>query len=326
MWKLCRFVTVQIVVFALFASTVISPIRIAAADPDSQVSLDERQVFALYFGWWTEETWTTDERLTDVPARPYDVRDPADMLQQIRAAESAGIDAFLVDWLGPDNITDEAFMALLNAAETRDFKIAAVVDLNERDYLSSMESIQDAMEVLFQDRINHPAYLRVDDKPIIFFWAQERFTISQWQYVRNTFDPNHETIWLMEGTNMAYIPTFQGSYLFNVTFSNDPAEMMAYWQNRGALNGGDLFLPTVTPGWDESEFAGWRMEATQSRDRANGDFLQESWEAATSLNTDAVLVVSWNGYFENSHVEPSSVFGTQTTDLLRELIAEWKSG
>ena len=39
-----------------------------------------------------------------------------------------------------------------------------------------------------------------------------------------------------------------------------------------------------------------------------------------------ILVVSWNEYLENSHIEPSQQYGTQALDTLRPLISSWKSG
>jgi hypothetical protein len=287
---------------------------------------EDKQVFAFYFGWWTQETWDTDDRLIDAPLNRYDVRDPRQVGTQIAAAQRAGIDAFIVDWLGLDNLTDEAFRVVLDESATRDFAAAAVVDLNERNYLNALDSVQEAMTVLLTDLIYHPGYLHLDGKPVIYFWNQERFSITQWQQLRDVLDPNYQTIWLMEGTNTSYIPTFQGMYLFNTVWSDDPSGLMNHYQRRTAMMGGDYFIPTALPGWNESAFAGWRPMAVPMRDRGeDGDFLRESWNAAISTGQDHVLVVSWNGYFENSHVQPSLTYGLETINTLRELIGDWKA-
>ena len=36
--------------------------------------------------------------------------------------------------------------------------------------------------------------------------------------------------------------------------------------------------------------------------------------------------MSWNEYLENSHIEPSQAYGTQSLDTLRPLVAAWKGG
>src|SRR5690606_14620627 len=38
-----------------------------------------------------------------------------------------------------------------------------------------------------------------------------------------------------------------------------------------------------------------------------------------------ILIVSWHEFMETSHIEPSQNFGTQSLDVLRPLIAQWKA-
>jgi hypothetical protein len=63
---------------------------------------------------------------------------------------------------------------------------------------------------------------------------------------------------------------------------------------------------------------------TSRRDRANGQFLSNSFRNATTVGSDVIIVVSWNEYLENSHIEPSQVYGTQSLDILRTVITAWK--
>ena len=292
----------------------------AQTDPD-------RLVLALYFGWWTDDSWT-DENISDAPLTLYDTRNPDDIERQIETAQEAGIDAFLVDWIGVtnNNVTHQSFENVLEVSSEVGFSAAAVIDLNERDFLASFDQVEESMDYLFNEAINQPGYLRIDGKPIIYFWNQERFTVSTWMSIRAQYDPNYETIWMMEGTSAAYMPTFQGMYLMSTAWSDDPEMVMEYWQDRTELYGGEYFHPTAAPGWDESEFAGWRSYSTPPRDREHGDFLRGAWSAAEEVAQDDVIIVtSWNGYYENSHVEPSINYGTETTDLLRELIIDWKN-
>ncbi|KXK21204.1 MAG: putative glycosyltransferase, partial [Chloroflexi bacterium OLB15] len=62
------------------------------------------------------------------------------------------------------------------------------------------------------------------------------------------------------------------------------------------------------------------------RARNNGQFLTNSWNGAVSSGANAILIVSWNEYIENSHIEPSQVYGTQSLDVLRPLVAAWEGG
>jgi uncharacterized protein YraI len=69
-----------------------------------------------------------------------------------------------------------------------------------------------------------------------------------------------------------------------------------------------------------------RSNPTSPQNRAGGSFLQSSWNGAAASGAGAILIVSWNEYFENSHIEPSQLHGTQALDTLRPMIAAWESG
>lgn len=285
-----------------------------------------RQVYAFYFGWWTGESWG-DGRLIDRPAAQYDSRDSGAIGRQIDEARGAGIDAFIMSWFGPknDNLTHQVFNMLLDQASARGFKAAASVDMFEPGYNATVDEVLGTLNYLINDRANHPAYLRYDGKPVIYFWNQSRFSTSDWSNIRNQVDPNRSTIWVMEGTDTSYLSVFDGLYLFNTAWSGNPAATASQWMGATQAAGGWFYTPTVLPGWDESLMAG-RANPTSPQDRSGGEFLTNSWNGAASSGAGVILIVSWNEYFENSHIEPSQTFGTLALDTLRPLIAAWKGG
>ncbi len=50
---------------------------------------------------------------------------------------------------------------------------------------SMVEMLRHALNV----HANHPAYLRVDGKPVLFFWRQQRWGVGTWQSIRDQVDP-----------------------------------------------------------------------------------------------------------------------------------------
>lgn len=287
---------------------------------------ERRQVWAYYFGWWGQDSWN-DARLIDKPAQPYSSFDAGAIGRQIDQAKGAGIDAFIMSWFGPknNNMTHTVFNTLLDQAAAKGFKAAASVDLVDASYYTTGAEVVDALRYLINDRANHPAYLRYAGKPVIYFYYQARYSAADWANIRAQVDPDRHTIWVAEGTNTAFLPTFDGLYLFNTAWAGDPAAVASQWfaATRGA--GGWFYTPTVLPGWNESRMAG-RSNPTAARDRANGQFLQSSWGGAAASGAGVILIVSWNEYYENSHIEPSQLYGTQALDTLRPLIASWKAG
>jgi hypothetical protein len=308
-------------VFTFVVALALTGVVLSAAPGQAQTG---RQVYAFYFGWWTGESWH-DGRLIDRPAAPYDSRDAGAVGRHIDQAKSVGIDAFIMSWFGPkdNNLTQQVFGILLDQAGARGFKAGAAVDMHEAGYNNSIEEVRTSLAHLIGDRVHHPAYLRYDGKPVIYFWSQGRFSVAQWREIRNQVDPDHNTIWVMEGSNTSYLAVFDGLYLFNTVWSNNPAATASTWQTRTQQAGGWFYTPTVLPGWQDVT---GRANPTATRDRTDGQYLSRSWIGAASSGANVILITSWNEYFENSHIEPSERHGTQALDILRPLIAEWKSG
>ncbi|MDX2162172.1 MAG: endo-1,3-alpha-glucanase family glycosylhydrolase [bacterium] len=310
--------TVRFLLIALTCTLIAGATVGASAD-------DNKQVFAIYFGWWSNDGWR-DERLSDAPAELYDVRDPATAATHIERAKAAGIDGFIVAWLGiaNDNITHRSLLTLLEASETRDFQIGVMVDLNERNFLETLGDLDQSLAFLVSDVITHPSYMRIDGQPAIYFWNQQRYTVGTWMNARAAYDPNYEQLWIMEGTTQSYMPTFDGMMLLDTAWAENPADVNAYWQERTLMMGGRYFLPTVIPGWDASAFAGWSPYATPPVDRGDGALLLQQWNAAAAVAESTLIVNSWNGYYYNTHIEPSLNFGSSAYDQLASLIPAWE--
>ena len=55
-------------------------------------------------------------------------------------------------------------------------------------------------------------------------------------------------------------------------------------------------------------------------ERNNGDTLRRQFQTATTSGPDALGIISWNEYSENSYIEPSRNYGTTYLDILTELL------
>ena len=284
---------------------------------------DERVVLAFYYGWFDGASWG-DGRLADHPAEPYSSSDRGAMARQISQAQSAGIDAFVMGWYGPESGINSSILAsLMDQAAAQGFRVAVDVDLGA-GFNSTFDSILLTMRDLIANRIHHPAYFRYQGKPVIFFWNQGRFSPAQWADIRAQVDPSHDTIWMAEGASaLDYLPTFDGLHLYNIAWSGNPAQTAATWAQR-AQQAGAYFAATAMPGWDDTRMG--RGEAGFATARNNGAFLRTSFSGAAAANPHLIVITSWNEYFENSHIEPSQAYGSFYLDLTRGLIAAYKSG
>lgn len=299
----------------------------------SQQNTLNREVWVFYLSFWAgENTWDwNDSVLVDYPLiGRYNSKMPQVADTQIQQAIDTGISAFVVNWWGIDEsvTTTPALVNLLDRADYHDFKIAVALDLYPQEFFQTRDQLERSLQWIYDNVLTHPAYLHYHGNPIIFFAFQNRFDWRTWQDLRATIDPEHQAIWMAEGLSACclYNDMMDGMYAFNMAWANGNPDYYIAERNLIFERGGAMYIPTISPGWDEDVIAELtnRPNPTSARDRADGQFLQESWNGVLEVESDVVLIVSWNEFIENSHIEPSDLYGTQSLDILRPLIADWR--
>jgi hypothetical protein len=315
-----RILTLLCLVALLAAGLSHQPVAYAASN---------KPVLAFYYPWYEHSDWNPG-RMADLPAEPYSGGDDGVIARHIQQADDAGIDAFICTWYGPNEPRlNERCGKLLNAAAGRDFAVTFIPD-QAADFTGTLKNPQgmiDSLRLLRERYMSHPNWLRWNGKPVIVFWNLPSFgDVNAWRAVKQAVDPNGELFWLGEGVNFNYLDVFDAIYFFDITWAADPASALnsygrnlnAYNQSRGANK---PFVATAMPGYDDSRIRSGHVV----RDRANGDYYRRSWQAAIDKNAQAVVITSWNEWFEGSQIEPSRTYGNLYLDLTREYAGRFKS-
>lgn len=306
-----RFPFIRFAVITFLAALVLFPIPSFADQPP--------RVFAFYYAWFDEQTWTPDH-VADMPAEQYVSRDPNAIARQIDQAQGAGIDSFVVSWLGPGNPTDERFKMMLDIAGGKGF--SATIDFEANQY-GSRQALIDALTYVRDNLEPHGAFARVNGKPILFFWRQQVRSVDEWAEIRNAVDPHHDQIWIAEGVNVAYQRVFDGHHLYSIAWSPDVNYTLNDWSKRVRRAGADkLWVATVMPGYDDTRTT--RADKF-ARQREDGNFYRSTWNAAMQSHPDLVVITSFNEWVEGSMIEPSATYGNLYLDLTREYAAQFKA-
>lgn len=291
----------------------------------------ERLVLAHYYTWFDENTWSYD-KMADLPAQPYVSRDTGVMGRHIDQAKAAGIDAFLVAWYGNaggSNQTEPNLAAMLNEAAARNFRVGILFETTSPFFAGTGDATA-ALSHALSTHANHPAFLRVDGKPVIFFWRPQLWSVDTWQAIRNQVDPNHNSIWIAEGVDMAYQAVFDGHHLYSNTW-NPPTDLtwtnnkFARWVNdaRTAYGTYKYWVATVMPGYNDIRTG---RSNGFANDRQGGAYYETSWQAAIASNPDWIVITSFNEWPEGSHIEPSAAYGNHYLDLTARWSGIYKSG
>jgi len=250
-----------------------------------------------YFMWYLPiDGWGNG--LTSVPedaprpmAGPYDSSDTDVIAAQIKQMEDAGFDFALVHIVfnGPRTWTNaRIFMDRLSGHRLK----AAIV----LDGLYTETNADRAMWVqkVKDDFTSDSHYLRLYGQPLIVVYSAQL-----------TFDVPGVTMRNMYWTSR-YTPADNS---FNPSTRLEPRDW-AFWSPtpQPLVNG----MVPVIAGYDDSRLG---REHPMFHPRDNGRYYGEQWQRALALHPELIIIYGWNEYFEQTAIEPSTVWGYRYLEL-----------
>src|SRR5215216_5189008 len=286
---------------------------------NSDVMAEARSVpvLAYYYIWFNPTSW--DRAKTDYSLLGRYSSDDRRVLQQhIRWAKAAGIDGFIVSWKDTEVLTRRLEL-LTEVAEEEDFKLAIIyqgLDVKRQPFaIDRIAADFDYFLYLFGDN----EVFNIFGRPLMIWsgsWEYSRDDISEVTKARR----NDLMILGSERNEGAYrhiadLVDGNAYYWSSVnpdTYPDYPGKLQgmatAIHENEG------VWIAPAAPGFDAREIGGGRVV-----ERQGGAMLRRQFEAALGSDPDAVGVISWNEFSENSHIEPSCDYGVQDLTVIAAL-------
>ncbi|MFF8380237.1 endo-1,3-alpha-glucanase family glycosylhydrolase [Streptomyces sp. NPDC015661] len=275
-------------------------------------------LLAYYYQWFSPGSWQRAK--TDLPlAGPYSSDDTQVIDRQIAEARSAGIDGFIVGWKH-GTVNDRRLRKLVDAAEARNFKLAMIyqsLDFHRRPL--PVDRVAADFRYFRDHFADSPAMLSVDGRPLTVWSGTWRY--SHADVARVTSGVRGELRVLaseknVEGYRRIADVTDGDAYYWS---SADPETTPGYAEKlqdmaRAVHADGKIWLAPCAPGFDAQLVGG-----TKPVPRRDGATLAAEYAAALRSSPDAIGLISWNEFSENTHVEPSRAHGDRFLQVLRDL-------
>lgn len=278
-------------------------------------SIDPIPMMAYYYIWFDVTSWNRAKSDYPVLGR-YSSDDRAIMEQHIEWAQAAGIDGFIVSWKSTFQL-DSRLELLIELADAHDFRLWIIyqgLDF-ERNPLP-IERIESDLEYFIEEYSAHPAFATYD-RPVVIWSGTWEFSRDEVNAVSNRV--RNRLLLLaternLDGYNRLADLIDGNAYYWS---SVNPATYPRYQEKLDEMgaaiheNGG-LWIAPAAPGFDARMIGG-----TTVVERNDGETLRIQLNTALNSNPDAIGLISWNEFSENTHVEPSELYGSQALDVLR---------
>ena len=304
-----------------------------------------RRVLAFYYTWyggpeaeyrhWGEvdrEAKEIENSLNYPALGPYDSLDPEVIDRHCRMAKRAHLDGFITTWWGHDDYTDRAMPELLDTAAEHGLEITAYYE--EVPDPGTPEAAAKDIVKLLERYGEHPAWLRVEGKPVLFVYSRavNQLGLDGWlavkQRVEEDYGPGAVLIGDRISRGAALI--FDGIHTYNpvgklrglsLEESRSRAGQLYARLVRLAQQTQRVSAATVIPGYDDTKV---RDPGTVAG-RRGGELYRALWEEVIEADPDWVLITSFNEWHEGSEIEPSHQAGRKYLKLTAEYAQRFKA-
>lgn len=263
----------------------------------------------------------------------YDSQDPATVARQLREAERAGIDGFMVSWWGLDHRSNPVLERFVELAPddfvTIYYETALTFRIRQRSREEAVERIASDMIALLQAHADKPSWIKVDGRPLVVVYIVHQYTVEEWSRVKRAIHDAGIDVFLLGDTyDIAYLAVFDGLHTYNpiwITRQGKRYDQVFADACTATHAKGGLFAATACPGFDNGQLTrhGDRWIVIP---REDGHYYRQSWEAAIACDPDWILVCSYNEWGESSVIEPALEFGDHYIQLTRQYTDLYKGG
>ncbi len=287
-----------------------------AAQSTAEVVGDEPPTFAYYYIWFDPSSWNRAK--TDYPLiGRYSSDERRTMRRHVRMAKQVGIDGFIVSWKSTPAL-DARLATLSRIAERLDFKLIVIyqgLDFERRPLPA--EQVGSDLQ-FFERRFGDDPVFNFFGSPVIIWsgtWEFSAADIGRVTSGREKLKVLASAKDVDDYRRVATLVDGNAYYWSSVNPDTFPGYEEKLVEMGEAVHAdGGLWIAPAAPGFDARMIGG-----TTVVKRKDGETLRREYAAAVGSAPDAVGIISWNEFSENSQIEPSQNYGTESLEVIADL-------
>lgn len=311
---------IRALALACLLATTLVPVVWAASPTQARrqtTNGDPTPLLAYYYIWFDPGSWERAKKDLPVLGR-YSSDDSEVMRQHILWAKAAGVDGFIVSWKSNERL-DPRLARLVELCAAEKFKLAIIyqgLDFERRPL--PVDQIVSDLEVFKERYAEHPVF-HLFERPLVIWSGTWEFSAEEVETVTSL---SSQSLLLLASERQiedykAIAHLVDGNAYY--WSSADPMSTPGYQEKlqemgQAVHQNGGLWIAPAAAGFDARLIGGARVV-----ERRGGETLRQALNAARQASPDAIGLISWNEFSENSHVEPSVNYGGQSLEVLADV-------
>jgi hypothetical protein len=298
------------------AAAVTTVLVLLVAAPSSAAARPDR-LFAYYYIWFNAGSWNRAKIDYPLLGR-YSSDDRGVMERHVSWARQAGIDGFIVSWKSTP-VLNRRLERLIEVADAQDFKLLVIYQgLDFHRQPLPIGRIGADLD-FFARRFAADRAFDAFGKPLVIWSGTPSFSRAE---IAGVTEPRRGALRILasernvDGYRRVGRNVDGNAYYWaSVNPRTYPGQAAKLAQMGEAVHAsGGIWLPSAAPGFDARKVGG-----TSVVGRAGGATLRAELDAAASSSPDAIGLISWNEFSENTHIEPSRAYGSRYLRLVGEV-------
>jgi hypothetical protein len=289
------------------------------ASPAVAASRSSMPLYAYFYQWFNASSWKRAKK--DYPAvGRYTSDDPHVLRDQVQQAKAAGLNGFLTSWKHSDHL-DRRLDLLLRVAHDERFDVGLVYEALDfgRNPLPVARVRSDLLYLV--EHWGRQLTSRYYGRPVLIWTGTDRYSVADVRSVREALGSRAYLLAAsrsIEGyERVANIVDGEAYYWSSAdpTSEATTAKLVNLGLAVRAHHG--IWIAPATSGFD-----GRTLGHTRVIDRRDGRTLLRSLQDAIASQPDAIGVISWNEWSENTYIEPGRKYGRQELTVLSEFVQQ----